>query len=321
MRPARALVAAATATAIVSAAGGAALGGWAFAAQHLGALVAAAASLVALAALALVAVAGVARALKRPSRARGATTSEFLIVIIPFLLLLFGIMQLALASLARLLVSYAAFAAARAAVVFVPQSSDELATAGGKSAPPPGAPDEPANQVGSGSDMRNDFAQSHKTALMRNAAAYAMIPASPAIDIVVGDALTRLSGADPYSVARALDQGFGADIDGPAGALARSLRKLLYARLATAVTLHDAKTGAYKSKFAWGDPIQARVTYLFYCQIPLANRFAGHSFLALPEEARQDLATAGLGAAAALVLDGHYMVLTADHTLVNQGRP
>src|SRR5581483_8306648 len=84
-------------------------------------------------------------------------------------------------------------------------------------------------------------------------------------------ALANASGGAQYSVGRALDEGFGANVDGAGGALLRSLRKLIYARLATTVTLVDPATGNYKSSFAWGDPITARVTYLFYCQIPLAN--------------------------------------------------
>src|SRR5262249_26649722 len=70
-----------------------------------------------------------------------------------------------------------------------------------------------------------------------------------------------------YTVDRALDAGFGAGTDGPEGALLRSLRKLVYARMATVVTLHG-EDGKLKSSFKEGELIKARVTYLFYCQIP-----------------------------------------------------
>src|SRR6185369_7437474 len=60
-----------------------------------------------------------------------------------------------------------------------------------------------------------------------------------------------------YAVDRALDAGFGSGTDGPQGALLRSLRKLIYARMATVVTLHDAKTGELKTKFEAEDPIKA----------------------------------------------------------------
>jgi hypothetical protein len=423
--------------------GGLAIGGWDFLRQHVRVLAAAAATLVLVATM-LARVAGtVARgatlAVCRPSTMgqSGAAAAEFVIVVIPFLLLLFGIMQLALASLARVLVSYSAFCAARAAVVFVPESPSSA---------------EAANQVGSGGNQRSDFSSSAKTALLRNAAAYALIPASPSIDVVVQEAarswptyyserlqnglgpldflrsrigdlgglpapvrssfdtqvqiavkavnegarsrgqveaeiagwangiagLTAIQrqqlitaatdyidgyhgavtppatalqqwvpgaveGAlggnlarfrDPInrslaaaipasgpSVDKALDSGFGAGSDGPEGALLRSLRKLVYARVATAVTLHDPKSGAYKSSFAWGDPITARVTYLFYCQIPLANRFAGHRYYELPARDLEALATGPLGPVATVGIPGYFMTLTAEHTLTNQGRP
>jgi hypothetical protein len=334
-------------------AGGLGIGGWDFLRQHVGALARCAAALVVVGALVwrlggvLVRAAALTLWRRRTMSESGAAAAEFVIVIIPFLLLLFGVMQLALASLARLLVSYSAFCAARAAVVFVPASSDEL---GGTA--PSGAAREAKNQVGAGGDQRTDFAGSAKTTLLRNAAAYALIPASPSIDIVAEDIgrgwpaylaeriahgypgpalpppLGALAGAvaapgapDGYAVDRALDAGFGASSDGPGGALLRSLRKLIYARLATVVTLHDPKNGAYKSSFAWGDPIQARVTYLFYCQIPLANRFAGHRFYELPDTVLQDLSTGPLGAVTSFGLPGYFMALTAEHTLINQGTP
>jgi hypothetical protein len=431
--------------------GGLAIGGWDFLRQHLGVLAAAATTLVLVATM-LARLAGMvaraaALAVCRPSTMgqSGAAAAEFVIVVIPFLLLLFGIMQLALASLARVLVSYSAFCAARAAVVFVPESASSA---------------EAANQVGAGGNQRGDFSGSAKTTLLRNAAAYALIPASPSIDVVVQEAarswptyyserlqnglgpldflrsrvgelgglpapvlgsfdtqvqiavkavhegsrsraqaeaelagwangiagLTTsqrrqlISAATDYidgyqgasappatalrqwvpgavddalggslaryrdpihhslaaaipdsglaaaipdggpSVDRALDAGFGST-DGPEGALLRSLRKLVYARVATAVTLHDPKTGAYKSSFAWGDPITARVTYLFYCQIPLANRFAGHRFYELPQRDVEALATGPLGPLATVGIPGYFMTLTAEHTLTNQGRP
>jgi hypothetical protein len=133
--------------------------------------------------------------------------------------------------------------------------------------------------------------------------------------------LANATGGAQYSVGRALDEGFGANVDGAGGALVRSLRKLIYARLATTVTLVDPKTGSYKSSYGWGDPITARVTYLFYCQIPLANRFAGKAFYDLPASATQDLATGPLGPLSTVGIPGYFMVLSAQHTMVNQGKP
>jgi hypothetical protein len=364
---------------------------------------------------------------------------------------------MAMASMARVLVSYSAFCAARAAIVFVPAEPKGGGASSSSPIPLPVATlSEEVGKVGKGGDTLTDFASSGKAALMRNAASYALIPSSPAIDVVVHDTVVnwphywpervqhglspldwvrstvgdlsgypkdvvdalndKLKGAiedigkkgadavkkdldkwvkdhvkDPtkqeqlkgalesfvdnaqkagatagtewatgvinstlggplekykdqinkwaqgaaqdagghvggnfgstYAVDRALDVGFGSGTDGPEGALLRSLRKLVYARMGTVVTLHDAKTGALKSSFGETDPIKARVTYLFYCQIPLANRFAGKPFYDLPDQTVMAMTTGPLGPAAMVGIPGYFMTLTAEHTLVNQGKP
>jgi hypothetical protein len=123
-----------------------------------------------------------------------------------------------------------------------------------------------------------------------------------------------------YQVDRALDAGFGAGTDGAGGAILRSLRKLVYARIGTVVTLLDEK-GNFKSKFEWNEPIRVRVTYLFYCQIPLANRFAGHAFYDLPNSTVADMATGPLKGFEIVGLPGYFMALTAEHVMTNQGKP
>ncbi len=442
----------------LSALAGLGIGGWDFLRQHWGALVTASltvgATLWALGRL----LGGIGRGIATTIRRRqlgesGAVMAEFVIVVIPFFLMFFGLMQMALASLARVLVSYAAFCAARAAIVIVPMGGSEVAAVGGASS---SSSDEAPNQIGSGSNDRKDFSSSNKKAgLIRNAAAYAMIPASPAIDTVISDVVRNfpgylanrlLHGIDPRqylgslgsipgvspamldslsnsltnivqggldtpadrqkakasidstidgmtsdpatraklksaaesyidkytgsagsptgglgdwvqnqlngmfggsldkyktqvqnavggalgsvglpggkgaAVDRALDVGFGAGTDGAGGAILRSLRKLVYARMATVVTTHD-ENGAVKTKFGWNDPIKVRVTHLFYCQIPLANRFAGKPFYSLPEQVVADLATGSMKGMTVLGIPGFFLPITAEHTLVNQGRP
>lgn len=132
-----------------------------------------------------------------------------------------------------------------------------------------------------------------------------------------GSAGSSFKGA---SVDRALDNGFGAGTDGPEGAMMRSLRKLIYSRMATVVTLHD-EAGALKTHFEADEPIKARVTYLFYCQIPLVNKLAGKAFYNLPDSTVMDLTTGPLGPAAAVGIPGYFMTLTAEHTMTNQGKP
>lgn len=454
--------AAAAATVAVAAIAGLSIGGTDFLRQHLGTLVLAVAMVVGLGTLAWHLVGGLVRgavlAVRRPRALgqSGAAAAEFVIVVIPFLLTLFGVMQMALASMARVLVSYSAFCAARAAIVFVPAEPKSGGTSTGSPIPLPVATlNEDSGSIGKGGNTLTDFATSSKAALIRNAASYALIPSSPAIDVVVADtaanwpsywtnrianglspldwvkstlgdlsdypkqvvdslndklkdAITDLGKkgsdatkkdlddwiknnvSDPkkaaalesavngavddavkggtgaaggwvtnginstlegplakykdqisqwasgaaqgaggsvgggftgYSVDRALDNGFGSGTDGAEGALLRSLRKLIYARMATVVTLHDAKTGELKSKFEADEPIRARVTYLFYCQIPLANRFAGHAFYDLPDQTVMAMTTGPLGPAAMVGIPGYFMTLTADHVLVNQGKP
>jgi TadE-like protein len=57
-------------------------------------------------------------------RERGVVSVEFLIASAPFFVVLMGVMQYALASVARVSVEYAAFSAARAAVVWLPREEE-----------------------------------------------------------------------------------------------------------------------------------------------------------------------------------------------------
>jgi hypothetical protein len=438
---------------------GYAIGGADFVKQHLRPLLVAALAVASLLTLLLWTLAGVVRgavlAIKRPQKLgqSGAAAAEFVIVVIPFMLMLTALMQLALASLARVLVSYAAFAAARAAIVIVP--ADPSSLPGNQNANDSG-PKDGANSLGTASNVRTDFAISQKAAMIRNAASFAMIPASPSIDVVVADTMNNwpqyiaarathglsplnylkgILGDTPaiaqsvldnlsqqignavnsnlsqagkkaaenqidawidgqsglsqkqkddlkqaansyidggvdaaggvvggavtsgindvlsgplsqykdqvnnivngaigsaggnfggnfggYAVDRALDVGFGSGTDGASGAILRSLRKLVYAKMATVVTLLDEK-GNYKTQFDWNEPIRARVTHLFYCQIPLANRFAGKAFYDLPDTTVMDLATGPAKSITIVGIPGYFMTLTAEHTMVNQGKP
>ncbi len=90
--------------------------------------------------------------------------------------------------------------------------------------------------------------------------------------------------------------------------------------MGTVVTLLDEQ-GNFKSKFEWNEPIRARVTYLFYCQIPLANRFAGKAFYNLPDSTVADLTTGPMKGLTIVGIPGYFLTLTADHTLTNQGKP
>ncbi|MFI5289052.1 MAG: hypothetical protein ACHQ17_05350, partial [Polyangia bacterium] len=60
---------------------------------------------------------------------------------------------------------------------------------------------------------------------------------------------------------------------------------------------------------------------LFYCQIPLANRFAGHAFYNLPNSTVADLATGPMKGLTILGIPGYFMAITAEHTMTLQGKP
>jgi hypothetical protein len=485
------------------------LGGWDFIRQHEGALLAAAVMLTLTGSVAVALVRILRRGVTLAVRRRraldqsGAAAAEFVITVIPFMLMLLGIMQMALISMARVLVGYSAFCAARAAIVYIPIKPDEAKSLGGWIAQ--AFTSELQNRVGFGSDSRFDLDRSNflggKMSRIRNAAVYALIPASPAIDVFAEDAaagwndyiknkqgkgmswdtfgqaflddlknvpkgiindigyqikkylqkgftnpenrqqakdsigayidknvsdkstaamlknfvntyidrynnsgaqplgyegqqfqnfLNNLykdpmkeicslpadllqslgtdsrygklsamcsgstpnpwanpsgvpispggdaggSGPDTYAVNRALDSGFAA-INGPLGAIGRSLRKFIYAKIATAVVLlNDPGAPNYvpedptnsagepiKTLYNWDEPVRVRVTYLFYCQIPLANRFAGKPYYDLPDNVVLDLTTGGVGPLAVFGMPGYFLPLTAEHTLQLQGKP
>ena len=230
---------------------------------------------------------------------RGAVATEFVIIIIPFLLLLFGIMQLALASVARILVGHAAFTAARAAIVVLPEEDYE---------------GEAVNALGTGSsDVEADFGSSKKLSDIRRAAAITLAPISPSI-------LDKTLYSGKVSVASAID-GKIAGVGGSTLTAAwRSLQKLPYALLATNVRLEDS-TGHAKTSFAYDEVIQVRVTYIFQCRIPFANRFMCKTLMGLPSEVRDRLSGVSLAALAGVGQPGYFLALNAIHALPNQGRP
>jgi Flp pilus assembly protein TadG len=66
----------------------------------------------------------------RRSRRRGVVAVEFIVAIIPFILMMTGVVQLALISVAKIATHYAAACAARAAIVVVPEEEEHGTIAG-----------------------------------------------------------------------------------------------------------------------------------------------------------------------------------------------
>jgi hypothetical protein len=258
--------------------------------------------------------------------------AEFVIVVVPFFVLLFGLMQLALASVARVLVTYAAFAAARAAIVILPQ--------------PAWVPDTPLRrgfveapgQIGHGRDAPNDFVASTKLAAVRDAAMFPLTASSPPADSLVRaapelrDQLAAVSarmlvGARASyrpAIAGSLDAAAGGAPDGQLNVgralesdarapIERTLFKLLSAELLTGVAIRS-ESGAIKTRFAWNDRVKVRVVYLFACRIPLAAALCQRpTELALDD---YDFDRAALAA-----LPGRYLALRGEQVLTVQGRP
>ena len=109
------------------------LGGSELVGQHLGSFVFAGASVALALWILCYIVGGMVRGLSRMRKLAtdqtGAAAAEFVITVMPFFFLLFGVMQMALVSMAKVSVGYAAFCAARAAVRLQvrPVSGDEVA--------------------------------------------------------------------------------------------------------------------------------------------------------------------------------------------------
>ena len=202
----------------------------------------------------------------RPSLLRdeeATSYAEFLIAGPPVMLLFLALMQLGLAYAGKLVVRHAANRAARAAVVVLPDDPrfyegepiNEVdydgagrgpASSGGLGdigAVPPGG----SGGGGSGSGRLQAI----------RAAAYApLLSASPDVQTIldwdsVGDAFQR--GATPAGVAP--------------GALA-------YGRGAVAISFPQTPgEDDYRTTFAPREPVTTRVTYLFYCAVPIVSRF------------------------------------------------
>ena len=185
-----------------------------------------------------------------------ATVLEFTLVFPLFLMILLIIWQLLLLVNATQVVSYAAFSAARSAIVVIPQE------VGGEGRNMLAAPD-----------------SSEKMALIRRAAVVACTPISPPITEWSGAYGSLAGGA---SVPGSLD-GFretavltalaaAAGLNGPRIAL-----KASYAAQFTDVDVSGPRWGG---AFAEDAPLTVTVTHKFFLNVPYANRLFSDQFFA-----------------------------------------
>ncbi len=203
---------------------------------------------------------------------RGAMYVEFLLAFIPFFLMFLGMMQVALLHVGNMVVHHAATVAARAAVVVLP---DDPARYGG----------EPVDRLdgtgGGGLDILRTFLEwsgvgggggspsfgsssgGARLAAIRAAASIPLLAVSPSMDEILNDpSLLRAVGGNPAERA----------ITGAA----------LYDRTAVAVTF-PTRPGAstFRTRFGPNDDVTVRVTYLFHCGVPLADRLLCDDYVSL----------------------------------------
>lgn len=251
----------------------------------------------------------------------GAAMTEFVIVIIPMLLLVLGLMQVAQAFAASLVVRHAALCAARSAAVVLAEGDTPAAQRPDDEPPAAGTP----YRFGTGEGGAADYAGDARYEAVREAAAFAVTPVASPLDEAVREEAAALvarvtGGASPRSAGGALE-GRGETARG--GVLARATPKYAYALEATAVVFPDAAAaGAYRSRFANGDLVRVRVTFLFRCAMPLVSALVCRGWADLPEGARADLAATPAGPREMFrgYTLGRYLALTAESALPLQGR-
>ncbi|MCC6877825.1 MAG: pilus assembly protein [Sandaracinaceae bacterium] len=194
---------------------------------------------------------------------RGAAYVEFLLSFIPLFIMFLGMVQIAMMYAGDLVVRHAATTAARAAVVVLPDdpqyyddsevnvidtdgagSSEDalgglLSLFGGGSG-------------GGGSSVASTGGP--RLSAIRSAASIPLMAISPNYDQLTGrESVEAALGGEP--------------------ALRGATGVSLYNRAAMAVTFPTApRQNEYRSEFGEGDQVTARVTYLFHCGIPVANR-------------------------------------------------
>ena len=223
----------------------------------------------------------------------GAAYVEFLIVVMPFLLLFLGLTQLGLIYGAQLLVEHAAAKAVRAAVVVLPDDHEEADYAG-----------VPVNTVGAatlqGALAYQSAPSGGRLAAIRDAARFVLAPAAPSLDGYAADSVAEAIG----------DGGVASSVVGMLG----------WNEWAVAVTFPDGE-GGLRTSFDPRGEVTARVTFLFRCNVPMARSVMCSRFGDLPTDRKRALTLNGsfLGNISG-VAGWQVLALEAERTMPNQGR-
>jgi len=252
--------------------------------------------------------------LKRQS---GVAATETLLVFVPVLLVVLGIIQLSQILAANLLLEWAAFAAARSAIVALPEGDVAAEMRPDEDPPPPdsvpnvlGARMAPTSRIESAAAA---WRQSARYRTIARAAALAMTPVSPPPDRDVG-----------LTVADALDgEALSRDGMSAMSLLARAARKAAGAADSTTVVLISPDGARYVTSFSATAEVGVRVTHLFRCAVPLVNRLLCRRFDDLPERVRRETLAldGGRGVEAAGPSPVRYLALTSVARMRNEGRP
>ena len=217
----------------------------------------------------------------------GAVYVEFLIVIIPLLILMFSLMQMSLFLSAGILTRLAALKAARSAMVILGDDHEKADYM------------ESRNQVGGdGSGIEayrsaKDGEKKTRYQTIRKAARAPLIPVSPSIDSL---------GAS--SVEESLR------IAGPLGILAALVDKD-WTYYAVGLGFVNGKD-EYVSSMRPGDGIRVRVVYLYPCFVPIGKSFACHAYGDLPSDDRALIEVSGKIAGWTAFLGVRFVTLRAE---------
>ena len=223
----------------------------------------------------------------------GASTVEMALLLPLLLALLLTILQVALIVQAKFVVNYAAFCAARSAVVAIPSKAQGVGGVEGR------------NRLNLQSD------DSPKMAMIHRAAALPCVAISPAWS--TGILLATLAPRKPEVMApmEELALLFPASREG--ANISRQLAARAHYAFDPANTRVEifGEGGDQSGSFGEQELVRVRVTFRYYLTVPFANRLFGSSYYGI-----KFLNGFGL-----LNQSGLYAPITEEYTLVNEGEP
>jgi hypothetical protein len=260
---------------------------------------------------------------------RGGIYVEFVIAFIPFFILFLGFCQLTLVTAAYLTVSHAATAAVRSAIVVLDDTADIYAGAprgvlSGRAQSQPAR----ASLLGwLGTNVVSPFTTNDENSRVARFRKHSqqgarMAPIRLAAEVPLM-AIAPSQSTASQSVA-SLERNLVMGAEGQLGFASA------YTAVATAVTIHssDSSEELAPEPITATAPITVRVSYLYYCGVPVVRSLMCSSLATLLTQPPPERAAAArrlthfanpLALAALLKEPAYYAILTAQATLPNQG--